>query len=120
MIQKGENNMKGKIFAAIVSVLILGVCFAGGLYYLENHDEFFYSKIDNSRMRELPPNEDMKYEYTLDCYNKNGRKRELDFKTSRKLKENAYILLEVRSLGVHKWEEVQYKDLPQKVQEKLK
>lgn len=61
----------------------------------------------------------MKYQYTLDCYDQNGNKRELNFKTFRELREGAYISLEVRSLGVHKWEEVQYNDLPQKVQEKI-
>lgn len=111
--------MKGKIFAAAVTVLILICCFVGGLHYLENYDEIYYSKIDNSRMKEVPSSDDMKYEYTLDCYNKNGRKRELKFKTSRELKEDAYIALEVRSLGVHKWEEVQYNDLSPKVQEKI-
>lgn len=112
--------MKGKVFAVIATVLVLGACFVGGLHYLENYDEFFYSKIDNSRMKELSTNEDMKYAYTLDCYNKNGKKRSLHFKTSRQLKEGAYISLEVRSAGVYKWEEVQYNDLPLKTQEKLK
>lgn len=112
--------MKRKIFAVIVTVLAIGGCIVGGLYYMENYDELFYTKIDNSRIRELSPNEDMKFEYTLDCYNKNGRKRQLKFKTSRELKEGAYISLEVRFSGVHKWEEVKYNDLPQKVQEKIK
>ena len=112
--------MKGKVFAVIATVLVLGACFVAGLNYLENYDEYFYSKIDNSKMRELSSNEDMKYEYTLDCYNKNCKKRALHFKTSRILKEGAYISLEVRSAGVHKWEEVKYKDLPLKVQEKIK
>lgn len=112
--------MKGKIFAVIASVLFLGVCIVGGLYYFENYDEFFYAKVDNSRVRKLSSTEDMKYEYTLDCYNKNGKKRELGFKTSRELKEGAYISLEVRSAGVYQWEEAEYDDLPQKVQEKIK
>lgn len=111
--------MKGK-FVVIATVLVLVVCLAVGLYYLENYDEIFYAKIDNNMKRELSSNDNMKYEYTLDCYNKNGKKRKLKFKTSRELKEDAYILLEVRSSGVHKWEEVQYNDLPQKVQEKIK
>ena len=112
--------MKGKIFAAIVSVLILGVCFAGGLYYLENYDEFFYSKIDNSRMRELPTNEDMKYEYTLDCYSENGKKKEIKFRTSRELKEDSYLKLEVMvTRGVKSWEEVQVNELPEKVKTAL-
>lgn len=111
--------MKGKVFAVIVTVVILGACVVGGLYYLENYDDFFYAEVDNSRMRSLSSDEDMKYEYTLDCYNKNGRKRELRFKTSRELKEGAYIMLEVRASGVHKWEEVTYTDLPKKVQDKI-
>lgn len=112
--------MKGKIFIVIAAVLVLGACLVGGFYYLENYDELFYAKIDNSRIRELPSNEDMKYEYTLDCYNENGKKRELSFKTSRELREGAYISLEVRSLGVHKWKEITYNDLPLKVQERIK
>lgn len=111
--------MKGKIFAVAVTVLILIGCITGGLYYLENYEEIFYSQIDNSRIKEVPSSDNMRYEYKLDCYDKNGRKRELKFKTSRELKEGAYIALEVRSLGVHKWEEVQYDDLPQKVQGKI-
>lgn len=112
--------MKDKIFAALAAVLILGVCFVGGLYYLENYDEFYYARVDSSRMKELSDKEDMRYEYTLDCYNENGKKRELEFKTSRELQDGAYISLEVRSLGVHKWEEIAYSDLPQKVQIKIK
>lgn len=108
-----------KVFAVIAIVIVLGVCVAGGLNYLENYDEVFYAKVDNSKVQELSSDEDMKYEYTLDCYNKNGKSRELDFKTSRQLREGAYISLEVRSLGVHKWEEVTYDDLPQPVQEKF-
>lgn len=111
--------MKGKKIAVVVTVLILVGCLGAGLYQLENYDEFYYAKIDNSKIEELSSSEDMKYEYTLDSYNKNGKKRELTFKTSRELREGAYISLEVRSAGVHKWEEVKYDDLPQKVQEKI-
>lgn len=92
----------------------------GCLYNLENYEKVYYSKIDNTRLEELPTKDDLKYEYTLDCYDQNGKKKELTFKTLRELKDGAYVLLEVRSLGVHKWEEVQYHELPQKVQEKYK
>jgi len=43
----------------------------------------------------------------------------LSFKTSRQLKEGAYLRLQVRSFGVHAWEEVSYDDLPEKVQNKI-
>lgn len=102
-------------FAVIATVQALGFCLVGGLYYLENYDEYFYTKIDNNRIRELSPKEEMKYEYTLDSYNKNGRKRSLNFKTSHLLKEGVYISLEVKTTGIHRWEEVKYNDLPQKV-----
>lgn len=111
--------MKGKVFAIAAIVLILGGCLAVGLNYLEGYDASYYTKIDNSEVRELSSDEDMKYEYALDCYNEDGKKRELKFKTVRQLRERAYLLLEVRALGVHKWEEVEYNDLPQKVQEKF-
>ena len=35
-------------------------------------------------------------------------------------KDDAYILLEVNTFGVHKWQEIKFGDMPQKVQEKLK
>lgn len=112
--------MRRKVVVIIAVVLVLGVCAVVGLNYMENYDEFYYAQIDNSKVEELSPDKDMNYEYTLDCYDENGKKRELDFKTSRKLKEGGYVSLEVRSLGVHKWEGIQYNDLPQKVQECLK
>lgn len=62
----------------------------------------------------------MKYEYKLDSYDEKGKKRTLKFETSRELKEDAYLMLEVRSTGVHKWEEVQFDELPAAAQEKLK
>lgn len=108
-----------KVFAVIAIVLVLGACAVVGLNYMENYDETFYTKVDNGEVKELSSNEDMKYEYTLDCYDKNGKEREFSFKTSRQLREGAYLSLEVRSLGVHKWEEVTYEKLPQPVQEKL-
>lgn len=61
----------------------------------------------------------MKYEYNLECYNKNGHKKILKFKTTRELKEDAYLLLKTRIFGVYSWEEVLFKDLPDKVKDKL-
>lgn len=111
--------MKGKTIITVAIVLCVLGCVVGGIWYWEGHEAVYYTKIDNTGVRELPASSDMKYEYTLDCYNKDGRKKSLKFKTSRMLKEDAYLSLEVRSLGVHKWEEVQYSELPQKVQDKI-
>lgn len=111
--------MKGKIIAVVVTIVVLVGGVAGGLHYMENYEHIYYSQIDNTKIKELSANSDMKYEYKLDSYDEKGKKRSLKFKTSRELREDAYIMLEVRALGVHKWEEVQYHDLPEKVQEKI-
>lgn len=62
----------------------------------------------------------MKYEYILDCYSEKGKKKELKFKTSRELKEDAFLKLEVKIFGVHSWEEIQYDELPEEVQTNYK
>ena len=60
----------------------------------------------------------MRYEYTLDAYNEKGNSKEVTFKTSRELKDNAYLKLDVMlTRGVKSWEEVQFDELPDKVQE---
>ena len=60
--------------------------------------------------------DDMKYEYTLKAYNKNGKEKEIKFKTSRELREDAYLELEVMQIrGVVNWKEVQENELPEDV-----
>lgn len=115
----GGDKMKSKILILIGTIVFI-VCCGAGLYLLENYDDCYYAKIDNNKVEALPTKDTMKYEYTLDCYNKMGSKKTLKFKTSRKLREAAYLTLEVRTLGVHRWEEIEYEELPKKVQEKLK
>ena len=82
----------------------------------ENYESAYFTQIDNTKIEKLSSTDDMKYKYTLECYNEKGKKKELKFKTSRELKEDAFLKLEVKTLGVHSWEEVQYDELPKKVQ----
>lgn len=112
--------MKGKAFTAIIAAMLIigGVVF--GLYHMENYDKFYYTKVDNSQVSELPASHDMKYEYRLDSYDENGKRKTLKFQASKELREDAYLMLEVKSTGVHKWEEVQLDDIPEEAQEKLK
>ena len=117
--REDKHKMKGKVFVVIGFTIIVICCVIAGLYRLENYEEVYFTKIDNTKAEKLPTSDDMKYEYTLDCYNNKGKKKQLKFKTSRELKENAYLLLSVRSFGVHKWEEITYNDLPQAVQEEI-
>lgn len=111
--------MKKVISACIVALLLIGGVL-GGFYYLENYDKMYYTKIDNSQMELLPESEEMRYEYNLKSFDDKGRSRKLKFKASKELKEGAYLQLEVRSAGVYKWKEVQFNEMPEKVQEKLK
>ncbi len=111
--------MKDKLFVVLGTVLFLVGC-GLGLYYMENTEETYYTKIDNTRVEKLSSSSDMNYEYTLTSYNKSGNKKELKFKTSRELKNGAYLSLIVKTFGVHQWEEIQYEELPDNVQEKFK
>ena len=108
------ENVKEKlpmIIAAIVAVVIGAIEF----YFLENYESVYYTRIDNTKIEKISTSDEMKYEYTLDCYNEKGKKKEIKFKTSRELKEDAFVMLEVKTFGVHSWKEVQYNELPEKV-----
>ncbi|HIR48682.1 MAG TPA: YxeA family protein [Candidatus Faecimonas gallistercoris] len=109
--------MKGKIFAGIGIVVVIAVFFV--IFWLLFYQEStYYTKIDNTKVEQLDSG-DMRYEYTLDAYNEKGNSKEVTFKTSRELKDDAYLKLDVMlTRGVKSWEEVQFSELPDKVQEK--
>jgi len=111
--------MEGKLFVIVGTTCFIICCFIG-LYRLENYKAIYYTKINNNKVKELSKADDMKFEYNLPCYNKSGRRKRLKFKTKRELREGAYLLLEVRSLGIYSWKEVQLSELPAKVKRKLK
>lgn len=107
------ENIKEKVPIIIAIILAIVLC-AVGLYFIEFHESVYYTKIDNTKIEQISTSDDMKYEYTLDCYNEKGKKKEIKFKTSRELRADAYLTLEVRSIGVHSWKEVKYNELPEK------
>lgn len=111
------ENIKGKIFAGIGIVVVIAVFFV--IFWLLFYQEStYYTKIDNTKVEQLDSG-DMRYEYTLDAYNEKGNSKEVTFKTSRELKDDAYLKLDVMlTRGVKSWEEVQFDELPDKVQEK--
>lgn len=88
--------------------------------YMENYEGIYYTKIDNTKIAKLERTSNMKYEYTLTSYDKNGKSKKLKFKTVRELKDQAYLKLIVKATGVNKWEEVKFEDLPAKVQNVFK
>ena len=113
------ENLKEKLPMAIAVIVAIAVCVLA-LYFFENYNSIYYTQIDNTIIEKISSSDEMKYEYTLDCYNEKGKKKELKFKTSRELREDAFLKLEVKTLGVHSWEEVQYDELPEKVQTNYK
>ena len=110
------ENIKGKILAGIGIILVIAVFFIV-FWLLFYQESTYYTKIDNTKVEQLNSG-DMRFEYTLDAYNEKGNSKEITFKTSRELKEDAYLKLDVMlTRGVKSWEEVQYDELPDKVQE---
>jgi len=109
------ENLKEKLPMIIALIAAIAAC-AIALYFWENYNSIYYTQIDNTKIEKISNLDDMKYEYTLKCYSKNGKKKDLKFKTSRELKEDAFLKLEVKTFGVYSWEEVQYNELPEKVQ----
>jgi uncharacterized protein (TIGR01655 family) len=117
--KKEGIGLKGKVAAAVVAIMCLVCCVAGGLYYLENYADVYYTQINNTKVRELSTSREMKYEYRLDCYNQSGKKKEITFQTVRVLRDRAYLALDMRAFGLTSWEEVSYDELPEEVQKKL-
>lgn len=96
----------------VVVVLCIGVALFVGVGSSE-----CYTQINNTKISEIEPEGDMIYAYTLTAYDEKGKTKEVTFKTSRELTEDAFVCLEVAPMrGVVSWEEVQYDELPTAVQ----
>lgn len=104
----------------IIAVIIVIALLVGAYYFLVVHKDLYYTQIDNTKIEEISGTDDMKYQYTLTAYNKNGKSKEVQFKTSRELREDAYLELEMMAVrGVYGWKEVQPEDLPDKVKTEM-
>lgn len=113
---KKMESVKGKIFAGIGIVLIIAVFFVV-FWLLFYQESTYYTRVDNEKVHMLDSG-NMRYEYTLESYSKTGKSKEVTFKTSRELKNGAYLKLDVMlTRGVRSWEEVEFNELPNKVQE---
>lgn len=113
------DEIKEKTLELFGIIVFIAICFVV-IYVLFYQSTDYYVKVDNTKLKALSE-EDMKFEYTLDGYNNKGRSKSLTFKTSRKLKEGAYLKLEVMYVrGVINWEEVTFKQIPIKAQTKLR
>ena len=101
------------IIIAVIIVISLAV---GAYYFLVIHKEMYYTQIDNTKIEGISSTDDMKYQYTLTAYNKNGKEKQVQFKTSRELRQGAYLELDVMQIrGVVNWREVNQNELPEDV-----
>lgn len=109
------EDFKEKI-PMIIAVIIVIALAVGAYYFLVVHKDQYYTQIDNTKIEELSGSDDMKYQYTLTAYSKNGKEKEIQFKTSRELREGAYLELDVMQMrGVVNWREIEQNNLPDDV-----
>jgi uncharacterized protein (TIGR01655 family) len=110
------ETIKEKIIVIIGIVLVIALC-CGAYYMLVYQSSDYYTQIDNTKVEKISKH-NMNYEYTLISYNKNGKSKEITFQTTRELREDAYLKLKVMmTRGVVNWEEVQFDEMPETVQE---
>lgn len=113
------DDIKGKIPTIIAVIAIIALLFIVFYLVFEQKSEY-YVQVDNSKIEQISRTDNMKYKYTLTGYNKNGNSKELEFNTSRELREGAYLKLDVMLLrGVITWEEVEPTELPDKVKTEM-
>jgi len=106
----------------LVSLFMIVIIIGAAVYFM-NPDRLtpdnpagktiYYTIINNSQI-ESDNNE--RYNYSLDVYNKQGKKKELTFSASKQLHEGALLELYVTPLrGVTFWQEIQPKQLPARI-----
>lgn len=100
-----------KIIGAVIAIVALvAIGFAARLVIDPSTAQELYTQIDNSAVAR----NGSEYEYTLPAYDESGSEHETTFKASRKLREDAYLKLDVMPIrGVVTWEEVQIEDIPE-------
>lgn len=114
------EDVKDKLCLAALIIIFITLC---GLayYFLVYQTKEYYVQIDNTKVELLTTTDNMKYRYTLTAFNEAGKEKEIEFKTTRELREGAYLKLDVMAFrGVVSWNEVQEDELPDKVREVYK
>lgn len=113
------ESLKEKLPMIIAVIIVIGLI-VGVFYFSFIHEDIYYTQIDNAKCEQISSTDDMRYQYKLTAYNKNGKSKEVEFKTSRELRDDAYLELKMMSIrGVVNWKEVQENELPDKVQTEM-
>lgn len=113
-----RSSVKGLIVVIVAVAAVVGAAWFA-LSSVTGEGAPRYAQIDNARVHDSGDS-DMPFEYTLTAYDERGRSEEVTFKTTRELRDGAYLMLRVLPIrGVVSWEEVQPQDLPQACQDAL-
>lgn len=100
------------IIGVLVLILLCGIAY----YLLVEESSFYYTQVDNTKVEFLSSSRNMQYQYTLTSYTEFGVTKEIKFKTTRKLREGAFLKMKVMiTRGVTSWQEVSYQELPNKI-----
>lgn len=112
------QDMKDKL--CLIALIIIFITLCGLAYYfLVYQTKEYYVQIDNTKVEYLTTTDNMKYKYVLTALDETGKEKQVEFKTTRELKEKAYLQLDVMAFrGVVSWNEVQREELPDKVRER--
>ncbi len=119
-----QRQTKGLLLVLGAAILVLlGFFLLLGIFYQFTTDntQNYFVQIDNTQVSEITPHGGMNYRYTLRAFDVAGAEKEIDFDTSRILKEGAFVCLEVAPVrGIISWSEVDYSELPDIVQKEYK
>ncbi|ASS73182.1 YxeA family protein [Bacillus atrophaeus] len=110
----------------LVIVVALGaVAVICGFLFVHNEVTDRYNPLISKQDMYVQINRDGKHlsqggtEYTLDGYNKSGKKDEVTFFAGGDLRKNAYLKVDTKGKYVETWEEVQLDDMPKEVKSKF-
>ena len=92
------ESLKEKIPMIIAVVVAIAICVAI-LYFFENYESAYFTQIDNTKIEKLSSTDDMKYKYTLECYNENLQEK-LTLETFNREKKEELLIHQSRLAGI--------------------
>lgn len=107
---------KGRIIGG-AALVVLTVMLAGAFLFLSDtkNSAVYFTKVDNEQAVETEEG----WDYRLKAFSLEGQPREAFFGASRRLRQGAFLKLALMPVrGVVRWEEVQYRDLPEAVRDR--
>ena len=104
-----------KLLLVGIPILTVLIVFGAAYHFVCDTDTAtrWYVQVDNARVQ-LPGGNSDEYEYSLDAYDEDGNRHDVKFKTTRELRDDAYLELKTMPFrGVISWAEVQPDEIPE-------